>query len=52
MTLAYDTITVRPNPSGFGAEITGVDLSERLPPEAQEEVLAAWAAHIVLWFPG
>ena len=49
--MTYDTITVRPNATGFGAEITGLDLSRPLTPDAQADVLAAWAAHSVLWFP-
>jgi taurine dioxygenase len=44
-------ITVRPQPSGFGAEIMGVDLSKPLPPETLAEVKAAWAKHAVVAFP-
>ncbi len=46
------TVGVRPNPDGFGAEITGVDLSRPLPGPALEAVKAAFAAHGVVWFPG
>ena len=45
-------ITVRPQPSGFGADITGVDLSRPLDPETLEAVKAAWAKHSVVAFPG
>ncbi|HEY8616509.1 TauD/TfdA family dioxygenase [Phenylobacterium sp.] len=48
---AYRTITVRPEPSGFGAEITGLDLSRPLDREQLAEVKAAWAAHAVVRFP-
>ena len=48
---AYRTITVAPQPSGFGAEITGVDLSRPLNGEALAEVKAAWARHAVVAFP-
>ena len=42
---------ITPNPSGFGAEVTGLDLSAPLLPEALEAVKAAFVAHGVLWFP-
>jgi taurine dioxygenase len=48
---AYRTIMVKPQPSGFGAEITGIDLSRPLPPAALAEVKAAWARHAVVAFP-
>jgi len=44
-------IAVTPQPSGFGAEITGVDLSRPLPPPVLEAVKAAWARHGVVAFP-
>jgi taurine dioxygenase len=44
-------IKVAAQPSGFGAEITGVDLSGPLPGPALDEVKAAWAAHGVVAFP-
>jgi taurine dioxygenase len=47
----YRTITVTPEPSGFGARVTGADLSKPLPPAALAEVKAAWAAHAVVAFP-
>lgn len=53
MTLA-DTaadLRIRPNPSGFGAEVTGLDLSRPLPPATLAAVKAAFLAHGVLWFP-
>lgn len=46
-----DTIHVAPNPSGFGAEITGLDLSAPLPPAVLAAVRQAWADHAVIWFP-
>ena len=49
--LTTDAVHVTPNPSGFGAEITGLDLSHPLPPAQLEAVKQAWAAHAVLWFP-
>lgn len=48
---AYRTIKVRPQESGFGAEVTGADLSRPLPAAVLEEVRAAWARHAVLAFP-
>ena len=48
---AYRTITVTPRAHGFGAEVTGADLSKPLPPATLAEVKAAWAAHAVLSFP-
>lgn len=47
----YRTISVRPQPSGFGAEITGVDLGRPLDGDALAEVKAAWARHAVVAFP-
>lgn len=45
------TIHVLPNESGFGAEITGLDISKPLPPETLAAVKDAWARHAVVWFP-
>ena len=44
-------VTVLPEPSGFGAAITGVDLSAPLPQAQLAEVKQAWADHAVVWFP-
>jgi taurine dioxygenase len=44
-------IEVHPNPGGFGAEITGLDISKPLPAPVLEAVKAAFAAHSVVWFP-
>ena len=44
-------VTVNPEPSGFGAAITGLDLSAPLPPPALDAVKRAWAEHAVVWFP-
>jgi taurine dioxygenase len=52
MTLAETTtLSIRPNPSGFGAEVTGLDLSRPLPADTLARVKAAFLAHGVLWFP-
>ena len=48
---AQATITVKPQPTGFGAEITGVDLSKPLAPATLDQVKAAWAKHGVVAFP-
>lgn len=48
---AYCTIQVTPQPSGFGAEITGVDLSKPLGADALAEVKDAFARHAVVVFP-
>ncbi|HVI32736.1 TauD/TfdA family dioxygenase [Phenylobacterium sp.] len=48
---AHRTIEVRPQPSGFGAEITGVDLSRPLDRDQLAQVKAAWAKHAVVAFP-
>ncbi|MDB5430266.1 MAG: Taurine dioxygenase [Caulobacter sp.] len=42
---------VKANPSGFGAEITGVDISRPLPAPVLAAVKDAWARHSILWFP-
>jgi taurine dioxygenase len=47
----YRTIRVAPQPSGFGAEITGPDLSRPLDRVTLAEVKAAWARHAVVAFP-
>ena len=44
-------ITVTPQPTGFGAEITGVDLSRPLEPMVLAQIKAAWARHGVVVFP-
>lgn len=48
---SYQVIKVNPQPTGFGAWITGVDLSQPLAAEALAEVKAAWARHGVVVFP-
>jgi len=48
---AYRTIRVAPQATGFGAEVTGADLSRPLSPEVLAEVKDAWARHSVLSFP-
>ena len=47
----YQTITVTPEPSGFGAEIAGLDLARPLPEAVLAEVKAAFARHSVVRFP-
>lgn len=44
-------ILVKPNPGGFGAEVTGVDLSRPLDDQVLNAVKRAWADHAVIWFP-
>jgi taurine dioxygenase len=44
-------LKVTPNPTDFGAEVTGLDLSRPLPPATLAAVKAAFLAHGVLWFP-
>jgi len=51
LTDAPDRLAVNPNPTGFGAEVTGLDLSQPLPPAILAAVKAAFLAHGVLWFP-
>ena len=48
---AWRTIKVAPQETGFGAEITGVDLSQPLEAATLAEVKAAWARHGVVVFP-
>lgn len=50
MTVAT-SVKVAPRESGFGAQITGVDLSRPLPTFDQEALRAAWFEHGVIWFP-
>jgi taurine dioxygenase len=45
-------VTVRPQASGFGAEVTGVDLAGPLRQADLEVIRSAWARHAVLSFPG
>jgi len=49
--LAGRTLEVTPQPSGFGAEIRGVDLTRPVPPDVLAKVKAAWAKHGVVAFP-
>lgn len=44
-------ITVRAEPSGFGAAISGLDISRPLPAETLAAVKQAWADHSIVWFP-
>ncbi|MDB5476303.1 MAG: alpha-ketoglutarate-dependent taurine dioxygenase [Phenylobacterium sp.] len=47
----YATLQVQAQPSGFGAEIVGLDLTRPLSRQALAEVKAAWAKHAVVAFP-
>ena len=47
----YQCLTVVPEPQGFAASATGVDLSAPLRAAAQQDLLEAWARHPVLYFP-
>jgi taurine dioxygenase len=49
--VTYQHIDATPEPSGFGAAITGVELAQPLAADVLAEVKAAWAAHGVVWFP-
>lgn len=42
---------IHPNPKGFGASITGIDLSGALPERTIAELLHAWYGYHVLAFP-
>jgi taurine dioxygenase len=48
---AGQRLTITPNESGFGAAVTGLDLSRPLPAATLAAVKAAFLAHGVLWFP-
>ena len=45
-------ITVTPSGKALGAEITGIDLSQRLEPADAAAIHVAWLEHLVLNFPG
>lgn len=47
----YSTINVNPLQNGFGARITGLDLSRPLPKKQLEEIRRAWIKHSVIFFP-
>ena len=44
-------LEVTPNPGGFGAAITGVDLRETLDAGTVAAIRAAWLDHQVVYFP-
>ena len=44
-------MNIEPQPDGFGACITGVDLSQRLNDDAVSALRSAWLRHQVLCFP-
>lgn len=48
---SYSHAIVKPNGNGFGAEVTGIDLSNPLEPDVLKEIKDAWADHSVLYFP-
>ncbi|MEP1594177.1 MAG: TauD/TfdA family dioxygenase, partial [Halieaceae bacterium] len=45
------TIMVTPSEQAFGAQITGVDLTQPLGSDAVEQIRAAWLKHHVVAFP-
>ena len=47
----HPVVTVRPLSGAGGAELSGVDLSRELSPEAWRAIRAAFANHIALFFP-
>ena len=51
MNTSYTHIQVSPQTSGFGAEVSGLDLSRPLPDEVLAEVRQAWTEHSVVYFP-
>jgi taurine dioxygenase len=50
-TAALELPRVKANADGLGAEITGLDLSRPLPAPVLGTVKAAFAEHMVVWFP-
>jgi taurine dioxygenase len=44
-------LTVRPNPGGFGAAISGVDLTRPLDGDTIAAIRSAWLCHQVVYFP-
>lgn len=48
---SYATIQVEPMAEGFGARVTGANISQPLPEATLSEVKIAWARHLVLFFP-
>eukprot|EP00752_Nemacystus_decipiens_P017984 g16117.t1 len=45
------SITVTPQPSGFGADISGIDLRKPLSRQDRQDILQAWYRHQVVVFP-
>lgn len=45
------SITVTPQPSGFGADISGIDLRKPLSRQDRQDILQAWHRHQVVVFP-
>src|SRR5215471_21651608 len=50
--LERQKIEVRPTGAALGADIQGVDLAQKLAPEAVDAIKQAWADHLVLRFRG
>lgn len=48
---SHTTINVNPRPTGFGAQVTGLDLSRPMSGATRAELNAAFARHAVLYFP-
>ena len=45
-------LRVEPHPHGFGAEVTGLDLTQPISADLKAELAALWAKHAVLSFRG
>jgi taurine dioxygenase len=52
MTVTSPNLHVVPTGSALGADIEGVDLSQDIGQDAFDQILAAWARHLVLRFRG
>jgi taurine dioxygenase len=45
-------LTIEPLPQALGARVTGLDPAAPIDPALEAELRAAWAEHLVLFFPG
>jgi taurine dioxygenase len=52
MLLERRGVEVRPTRAALGADVDGVDLSQKLLPDAIDAIKRAWSAHLVLRFRG
>lgn len=48
---AMTSIHVTPNPGGFGARVTGVDLTHPVDAGVMADIRRAWLAHRIVFFP-